>query len=313
MANINRPSSRRKLANLIVALMRQIDRLFAPSGTGTTFFVSSSTGVDDTAHGRSTATPFATVAYAVSQCTDDANDVIKCLAGHAETIDAAADIAMSKRGVTVMGLGQGSKRPTFTWATDTAATITMTAANCRFTNCIFDMSLPSALVSGIVISAASCKIDQCLFKIGTAGTGTRPLQAILTTAAADNLEISDNKFIEPTATPTTVSASSTQIKLVGGSGIRILRNYMRGWCTTSVGPITSITTLNSDIEIRDNIIINATASSTKGIVLLTGSTGMIRGNSIQILSGTAPITADAASWAGGNYYAASIATAGTLV
>lgn len=44
-----------------------------------------------------------------------------------------------------------------------------------------------------------------------------------------------------------------------------------------------------------------------------GSTGMISDNRMQILSGTAPITAAGMSWVGGNYYAAALATAGTLI
>ena len=47
--------------------------------------------------------------------------------------------------------------------------------------------------------------------------------------------------------------------------------------------------------------------------MLTGSTGQISGNQMQILSGTAPITGDAMAWVGNNYYAAAIATAGTLI
>lgn len=314
---VQRPSTRRRIMNLITSVGHKINELGSHLGvqSGTTFYVSNATGsngVDDQAHGRSPTLPFATIAYAITQCTASKGDVILAGEGHAETVNSAGFIAMSKAGVTLKGVGYGSSRPTLTWATNTAATMTVSAAGCRITNFIFDMSLPSALVSGIVVSAAQCMIDSCLFKIGTAGTGTRPLQAILTTAAADYLVVQDCMFIEPTTTPTTVSAASTVIKIVGGTGLKILRNFFQGWYTTSSGAIACITTLTSAVEIRDNLIFNQTASSTKAITLLTGSTGFVVNNRMQILSGTAPITGDGVMWAG-NYYAATIATAGTLV
>lgn len=311
---VQRPSTRRRIMNLLTSALNKVQELGAAVGigSGTTFFVSSATGVDSTANGRARNIPFATIAYAITQCTASAGDTIVVMEGHAETIDSAAKIDLSKIGVTLRGEGFGSRRPTLTWATSTAATLTMSAAGNRITNMIFDMSLPSALISGIVVSAAQCVIDNCLFRIGTAGAGTRPLQAILTTAAADFLRVESCRFIEPTATPTTVSAASTVIKIVGGTGIVITNNFFMGWYTTSSGAVVSITTLTTAVEISNNFIFNQTATSTKAIALLTGSTGFVVNNRMQILSGTAPITADGCMWAG-NYYAATIATAGTLV
>jgi len=103
------------------------------------------------------------------------------------------------------------------------------------------------------------------------------------------------------------------IELVGGTDIKIIGNIISGSYTTSVGCIRSQTTANTNIMILNNILANNTASSTKCIVLLTASTGFIAGNMMQILNGTAPITGDAASWCGANYYAATIATGSTLV
>lgn len=283
------------------------------AGIGRNFYVNSAaTNKSDTTGGRSWHQPLATIAAAVALCVAARGDNIICGPGHAETISAAAAIALSTSGVTLRGVGTGSNRPTLTWATSTAATVTMTAANCRITNFVFDMSLPSVLISGIVISAAGCSIDNCLFLIGTAGTGTRPLQAILTTAAANYLQITNNQFIEPAATPTTVSAASCAVKIVGGTGIKITGNYFQGWYTTTVGAITGITTLTSMIQITDNYIINNTASATKAVVLLTGSTGGIFNNAIGIASGAAPFTIDAGWW-GKNWSAAAVATNGTLV
>lgn len=320
MTFVNRPTTRRKLANMIVNLANKLNEAFAPLGvpSGKVFYLNNASGmngVDDQAHGLTKALPFATLAYAIAQCTASAGDTIIAMEGHAESIiDAGATTGndLSKIGISLIGVGYGSNRPTFTWATSTAATLTISAASVRVSNCIFDLSLPSALVSGFVVSAANCKIDNCTFLIGTAGAGTRPLQAILTTAGANFLEVSDCRFIEPSATPTTVSAASCAIKIVGGQGLKIVRNFFCGWYTLSIGAINGITTLTSNIEITNNTIINQTGSATKGIVLLTGSTGAVNRNIFGIASGTAPITGDAVWW-GGNWSSAAVAANGTLV
>lgn len=313
MGVINRPTSRRKIINSINSLIGLLTTTTA-GVAGKTFYVdSTSARASDTAtNGGVSTSPFATIAYAITQAVASRGDTIVCAPGHVESISDVAAIALSKAGVSLIGRGEGSLRPTLTWGGAATSTLTITAAGCRISNFIFDMSLPSALVSGIVVSASSCRIDNCLFKIGTAGTGTRPLQAVLTTAAADYFTVEDCQFLEPTATPTTVSAASCAIKLVGGVGIRIRRNVFIGWYTTTVGAITSITTLNGGIEITNNHIVNQTTSSTKGVVLLTGSTGIVANNAFGVLSGAAPITGDAVWWMR-NWSAAAVATNGTLV
>ena len=57
-----------------------------------------------------------------------AGDRVFIAPGHTETISAAAGIAMSQSGVTVIGLGNGTNRPTFTWSA-TASTWTIAGSN----------------------------------------------------------------------------------------------------------------------------------------------------------------------------------------
>lgn len=288
----------------------------ANAAIGRTFYVNNASSNERDVPGGGTGwhNPLATLDYAIGQCVAGRGDVIYVGQGHTEAISAAAAIALDVAGVSVIGMGYGTNRPTFTWGTSTAATITMSAANCRLSNLIFNVVLPSALVSGIVVSAAGCMIDNCYFLVGTAGTGTAPLQAILTTAGANNLVIANNTIVGPAATPTTIAAgTSGGICIVGGDSIKIVDNFINVWGTTTVGGVYGITTLTSNVQISGNFIGNQTGSSTKAIVLLTGSTGSIYNNRLGILSGTAPITGDA-TWVGGNYYAAAKGvTAGTLL
>ena len=81
--------------------------------------------------------PFATIDYAIGQCTASRGDVIMVMPGHTETVSAAGGIAMDVAGVAVVGLGAGSLRPTITLDTAATASVTMSAANTTFKNCIF--------------------------------------------------------------------------------------------------------------------------------------------------------------------------------
>lgn len=247
---------------------------------------------------------FSTIAAAIAACTANSGDTIFVLPGHTETISAAAGIAISKAGVSIVGLGNGATRPTITFDTATTATMTITAANVTIDNFIFTQAF-DAIVSPIVISAAGVTIKNCYFMVANATY--QATQMILTTAAADNLTIVNNRFIGTADAGTTAA-----ITLVGGDNANISDNDFIGAYSSGVGAIRSITTLNTNCVIRRNTIVNATASATKGITLLTGSTGIITENKFGIGSGAAPITADAAWWAG-NWSAAAVGTNGTLV
>ena len=75
--------------------------------------------------------PFSTLAYAFSSDVLASGDTVYVLPGHTETIIAAGGIAADIAGVKVIGLGEGSKRPTFSFTTDTAASIAISAASIR--------------------------------------------------------------------------------------------------------------------------------------------------------------------------------------
>lgn len=319
MAFVNRPSSRRKLANLIITYGHRLNELLATLGLksrGVTWYVSGVTGengVDDQSHGKTRSLPFATLAYALTNTALATGDTIIVGEGHTENIAAAAGLSMPVARVTVKGEGYGSSRPTFTWTTLTTATWTVASAGCRITNCVFNMNL-TGLVSGFVVSAAAAKFDNNTFLTGTAGgSNVGVVNPILTTAAADYLEVSDNYFLGPAATPGgSITAGTGCVNVVGGTGIKIVRNYMQYWGTTTSGAINNSTTATHGYLIQDNVIINNTASATKGVVMVSTSVGMCCNNRFGIGSGAAPITSAAGHWAG-NWSAAAVATNGTLV
>lgn len=245
-----------------------------------------------------------TISAAVALCTASGNDQILVLPGHTESVSAAAGIAINVAGVNIVGLGTGTQRPTITFTTATTATITITAANVTISNMVFLQTF-DAIVSPFVVSAAGCTFKGCYFQTATATA--QVTQMILTTAAADNFSLIGNRFIG-----TADAGNTAAVTLVGGDNAYIVDNDFIGAYTSSVGAIQSITTPNTNCVIRRNTIVNRTASATKGITLLTGSTGVITENKFGIGSGAAPITSDAAWWVG-NWSAAAVATNGTLV
>src|SRR4051812_41694686 len=81
-----------------------LDSRFCP---GNVFWVQSTSANagDSAGKGRSPGAPFATIDYAVGQCTAGQGDVILVLPGHVETVTAAAGVALDVAGVSVVGLG----------------------------------------------------------------------------------------------------------------------------------------------------------------------------------------------------------------
>lgn len=274
-----------------------------PATTGNYWFVSSTLGSNGNT-GKSTAKPFATIAQAFLAATANNGDVVIVMPGHAESVAAAAGITLNKAGIYVVGLGVGSTRPTITFTTATTATMTITSNDITIDNFVFLQTF-DAIVSPIVISGANVTLKNSYFQ--TATSTAQVTQMILTTSAANNLTLSGNRFIG-----TSDAGNTCAVTLVGTDNFNAFDNDFIGAYTTSVGAIQGITTLSTNVDIRRNTIVNKTASATKAVVLLTGSTGIITENKIGIGSGAAPFTIDAGWWAG-NWSAAAVATNGTLV
>lgn len=250
--------------------------------------------------------PYSTIAAAYAKCTASRGDQIHVKPGHTESITAAGGITLSKIGVSIIGHGRGRLRPKLTWTTATTATLLVSAAQNSISNFVFDGTSLDAIASMVAVQAADFQLWGCEFIL--AGASAQATLGILTTAAADRMTIQSCAF-RGTADAGTTAA----VRIVGGDGIIIQDNLFLGAYGSGNGAIENITTASTNIMIIGNLINNVTAVSTKAIVAVAGTTGIIANNRMQILSGTAPITAAGASWVGGNYYAATIATAGTLI
>lgn len=131
---------------------------------GNVFWVNSATGADvnDGVRGRSKDAPFDTLDYAIGLCTANNGDVIYVMPGHAETGTAAAFVDADVAGITIIGLGQGSLKPTFTLGTATTCDIDIDADNITIKNLRFVNNIDS-LAAFIDCNSNYFTIEDCEF------------------------------------------------------------------------------------------------------------------------------------------------------
>lgn len=210
--------------------------------------------------------PYSTIDYAIGQCTASRGDIILVMPGHAETVSAAAGIALDVAGVAVVGLGRGSLRPSLNF-TATAATMTMSAANCLIHNILFLGGI-DAVVSPIVVSAADCIISACELRDVTG----QMTDGILTTAGATRLKILNHVHDGATA-----AGTNAAIAIVGGDGIEISIDRMDG--NFAVGGIDVRTTATTDLHVHDvKFFRTRNAADIFLVDTVTASTGQVGPN-----------------------------------
>lgn len=155
--------------------------------------------------------PFATLAYAVTQCVADRGDVIFLKPGHAESVSAAGGIALSKAGVAVIGLGIGSNRPTITLGTANTVTISVAANNVSVKNILFKANFLNIATCFDIANAqvaTDFTVDGCEFRDNSVILNFVSCVKVGTTAnIADGLTLVNNRV--NAAILTTVPANQT--------------------------------------------------------------------------------------------------------
>ena len=217
--------------------------------------------------------PFKTIDYAVGRCLANRGDVIYVMPGHSETITGAAGIDLDVAGITVIGLGSGTKRPRVDF-TNAAATVEVNADNISVHNINFHSNVTSVAIGVSVLAGATDFVcSGCTFDVETTATDEFLI--------AINFGVGCNNFlIENCMIDMGLGGAATGIKLVGATaggtirGCRIVGDY-------SQACIAGITTLSTEIYIEDNFLANG-ASGDVGAVevveMLTGTTGVVRRN-----------------------------------
>jgi hypothetical protein len=189
---------------------------------GRTFFVAPSASytiggkacvASDGNDGLSPDRAFLTVAAALSATAASVGDVVVLLPG-AHT--AAASLAMSKAGITLMGLSRGARQPLgqHTTLTTTAddEVINVTAADCK----ILDLGIIGVTTKAAVnfsSAAHRLQVAGCYFDMATAAvnTGTVGLDA---TGAASGVLIEDNYFLSDGAQGVAIDVTAITASIV---------------------------------------------------------------------------------------------------
>ena len=233
------------------------------------FVDSNATLKDDVATaGRSADFPFATIDFAIGQCTAGQGDVIYVMPGHTETVSGAAGIDFDVADVKVIGLGWGANRPTITLSA-VASTVHVDAASIWIENLIFTVSADATIV--IDVDKADCTIKDCEFRNSATKEAVTFIDITGAANGCDRARVLGCVFRAP-------GAGTTQAIELGevADGV-VIRDC---WAFGAFGaaaihnPTGKILTL---LTIMDCVLVNTTAAS-HSIELVSACTGIIAFN-----------------------------------
>lgn len=246
--------------------------------------------------------PTLATALADSNTVASRGDVILVLPGHTETITGAAGVNINEAGVSIIGLGNGALRPTFTFTTAVAASFDVSAANILIQNIRFVCGVDNQTAINNV-TTADVTFDNCEWIIsnGTVGAAI----GILTAATADRLKVTNSRFTGPAVNAGTTCAACIQHE--SGVDYVIQNNYFAGKMTRAI--LNVATVLRGLIDNNRFVV----GTGTVAITMAAASTPFITNNRINVPSGTAPVVAAAGFVAGNAYSAAAGVTAGTAL
>lgn len=220
--------------------------------------------------------PFATLAYAITQCTASKGDIIYLAPGHAETVASAEAINLNISGVTIVFLGEGSNRATLNFSTVTNASLNVGASDVTIIN-FRGVSGIDALTAPITINSSFCtfinaewydvsaKAATHVFLIGTNG--------IMAT-------INGFKFY--------ASTFGTQkqycIGIEGASDITLKNIDITG--DFSIANIDNSPTATTNLRLENIKLKNLNATPKPGMVLQANTTGQAKNLDFRIASGS---------------------------
>ena len=232
---------------------------------GDIWFVDSgqtSTGSDAVGYGRNPDQPFLTLDYAIGNCTASNGDTIYVMPGHAESLGADSAVDVDVAGLTIIGLGKGAARPTFT-ATAIAGDFKLAAASTHIENLLF-LSGIDATTGLLEVSAADCTVKNCDFRDSV----DQATDMLITVDGADRLTIEGCRFIMA------AGAGANSAIALDGSDDCIIRDF-KIYGNFAVGAIDFRTTASARANIYDGYIWTANAADIAIVDTITGSTGKI--------------------------------------
>ncbi len=208
--------------------------------------------------------PFATLDYAIGRCTADRGDIIYLMPGHSETISAAASVDFDVAGITVIGLGHGSKQAKLTWS-DAAGTVHVDADDTRFYNINFQAAIAD-VTAGINIDNNGCEFHNCLFD--ESGADLNWVVVMNVADGVDDLVVDNCMYIGNDA------SNDHFIEMAGThENVRITNNTMiHETAQTAAVAIIESATQQINLLLEDNKFHSETAAAAASCVVLTNAT-----------------------------------------
>ena len=229
-------------------------------------------------------------------CLASRGDLILVAPGHTETITGATDLALNIAGVSVVGIGSGSLRPTFTFTTAITANIPVSAANVTVKNCIFIANFADITACFTTAAAPEFRVLNCEFRDTDITHNFLTLITTTITVNADGLTFNGNriKMIGTTAATTPISLVGTMDR------ITINDNFItKAVLNNTSCLLTHAALVVTNLEMARNIIFSKnTDSATGGFLIITSSTtnsGMVHDNYVNGLDTAAAILVTAGS------------------
>ena len=268
---------------------------------GNVYWVNGSSVLADGAVGGSNGNPgtyqkpFATIDYAIERCKASRGDTIMVMPGHTETVSAAGSIACDVAGVAIVGLGTGSLRPTISFTTAATASITVSAANVTWKNCIFSAAFAD-IAEVFVLSAKNLWLEDCDIVDSAATLNFLSIMDTNTTDnACDGFSMLRCKWVTPDTA--TLAACSIDADL---DGLYIHDCYMNLGVNSSDLPILAIVATGKDVtnvDIQGNRLIRLNDANPLLITAdtTTANTGVIAYNTVRHLDTAAELLVTAAT------------------
>ena len=237
-----------------------------------------------------TAAVYTTVDAAIGACTAAQGDVIYVMPGHTETVTATS-IAMDISGVSIICLGNGLNRPTFTYSA-AAATITVSAANMSFIGGHHIANFADVTAAFTLTTAKDFVLQKNTFV--DAGTDKNYFNIVLTTAGAntqDGLTVIENNWhnIDALAKAMVSILANIERFTFNDNNIQTGATGNIAYAITS----SSFTMLNT--QIKRNVLTAVGATGATAAIFMTGtgvSTGVVAFNLIASLDTTTELIFD---------------------
>jgi len=248
------------------------------NGNGQVFWVDSNQGSDG--NNGNFKYPFATINYAVTQCTPNIGDKIFVAAGHVESVIAEYGLLINVPGITIYFMGEGADRATIDFSTVNTASMRILANNITLVNPRFTADI-DGLLFPIIVDAAYFKIENGAY---ADGIGINSIKAITATENAIYMKIDGWLYI-----PGDGAGAQKQSQIeIPAVGIEISNIIIGG--DFSVAPLNATPVMGfpaaTGLFIENLVIRNTNTTPKPGIVLDANVAGQAKNLDIRIASGT---------------------------